>query len=377
MKDKKAPISIFKSYLKPSNLYIGGKSKNEINSGGKKIYKLSSNENLLGSSPKALQAIRDHIDCLSEYPERTDKRLQEALSIFYENKIKAGQFITAMSGSEVLELIIRAFLEEGLEYIVTNPMFKPYQMFSDKMGAKMIDIPLVEPNYSLNVEGILDAINDKTRLLFLTSPNNPTGTYIPKATLNYLIDRLPTHVILVLDEVYFHFVEAADYTTALPYVQAGKKIIGLNSFSKAYGLAGLRIGYAYAIPELAEYVQRLYKPFHINILALEAAIAALTDTNFLEKTMTLVKKERDILYKKLDKLDLKYWKSQANFVLIKPKMDANELVELLQKEGIMIRPVASFGAPDCVRVTIGTSEANTAFIRALEKIITKRNSINC
>ena len=129
IKDK----SIFKSHLKPSNLYIGGKSRKEIDSGGKKIYKLSSNENLLGSSPKALAAIKAQINNLSEYPDRTDKRLQEALAAFYKNELKVGQFITSNSGSEVLDLIIRAFLGEGLEYITTNPMFKPYQMFSDRI----------------------------------------------------------------------------------------------------------------------------------------------------------------------------------------------------------------------------------------------------
>lgn len=360
---------MFKSYLKPSNLYVGGKSRKEIDSGGKKIYKLSSNENLLGSSPKALDAIRTNVNNLSEYPDRTDKRLQEALAVFYKNELKVGQFITSNSGSEVLDLIIRAFLREDLEYITTNPMFKPYQMFSDKMAAKQVDVRLIDPDYTLNMEGVLGAINKNTRLIFLTSPNNPTGTYIPKATLDVFISRLPEHVVLVLDEVYFHFAEAADYTTALPYVLAGKNVIGLNSFSKTYGLAGLRLGYAYTTPKLAEYVQRLYKPFQVNTLALEAGIAALSDTDFLHKTVTLVQKERLFVYKHLDRLGIQYWKSQANFILMKPKIDAKQLVELLQKEGIMVRPVAGFGAPGCVRVTVGTREANAAFIGALEKVL--------
>lgn len=369
MKDTKSTNPIFKSYLKPSNLYVGGKSRNEINSGEKKVYKLSSNENLIGTSPKALQAIRDHIDNLNEYPERTDKKLQIALSNYYNQALKIGQFITSNSGSEVLDLIIRAFLGEGLEYITTNPMFKPYQMFSDKVDAKQVDIPLLAPDYSLNVEGVLSAINENTRLIFLTSPNNPTGTYLPKAILDDFVNQLPEHVVLILDEVYHHFVEAGDYTTALPYILAGKKVIGVNSFSKTYGLAGMRVGYAYTTPELAEYIQRLYKPFQINTLALEAAIAALSDTDFLAKTTALVKKERPFLYQHFDRLKIKYWKSQANFVLFKPKMNAKQLVELLQQEGIMVRPVAGFGAPGCIRVTVGTEEANRAFIQALEKIL--------
>ena len=368
MKETK-DISIFKTHLKPSNLYVGGKAKNEIDSGGKKIYKLSSNENLLGSSPKALEAIRAQVNNLSEYPDRTDKRLQVALSAFYKNELQVGQFITSNSGSEVLDLIIRAFLGEGLEYITTNPMFKPYQMFSDRMAAKQVDVRLLAPDYTLNVEGVLSAINENTRLIFLTSPNNPTGTYIPKGTLDTLISQLPEHVVLVLDEVYFHFAEAKDYTTALPYVLAGKNVIGLNSFSKTYGLAGLRLGYAYTTPQLAAYIQRLYKPFQVNTLALEAGIAALGDKEFLQKTISLIQKERLFLYEHLDRLEMQYWKSQSNFILLKPTMDAKQLVELLQQEGIMVRPVAGFGAPGCVRVTVGTREANAAFIDALEKVL--------
>lgn len=360
---------IFKAHLKPSNLYVGGKSRKEIDSGGKKVYKLSSNENLLGSSPKALAAIRANVENLSEYPDRTDKRLQVALSAFYKNQLQVGQFITSNSGSEVLDLIIRAFLGEGLEYITTNPMFKPYKMFSDRMAAKQVDVRLLDPDYTLNVEGVLSAINANTRLIFLTSPNNPTGTYIPKATLDYFISQLPDHVVLILDEVYFHFAEAKDYTTALPYVLAGKNVIGLNSFSKTYGLAGLRLGYGYTTPKLAAYIQRLYKPFQVNTLALEAGIAALSDTDFLHKTVTLVQKERLFLYEHLNRLGMQYWKSQANFILMKPTIDAKELVALLQQEGIMVRPVAGFGAPGCVRVTVGTREANTAFISALEKVL--------
>ena len=283
MKSAKKKIEIFKPYLKPSNLYVGGKSRKDLATNGRKIYKLSSNENPIGASPKALQAIRNHINGLHEYPDNTSRRLHEALEIFYHQEIDANQFITGNSGSEVLEMIIRAFLDVDLEYITSSPMFSPYRMFSDKMGAKEVAIPLLAPNFELDVEGILNAITDKTRLIFLTSPNNPTGTYISKATLDKLIYSLPDHVITVLDEVYYLFTDAEDYTTAQEYVAEGKNVIGLNSFSKSFGLAGLRMGYAYSTPELAEYIQRLYRPFLHNTLSLEACIAALSDHKFLEE----------------------------------------------------------------------------------------------
>ena len=364
--------SIFKPYLKPSNLYVGGKSRNEIDSGGKKIYKLSSNENLLGSSPMALQAIRNQLDKLYEYPDRTDTRLRIALEQFYNQQLSEDHFFTAMSGCETLELVIRAFLGEGLEYIVSNPMFMPYQMFSAKMGATMIDVPLRASDFSLDINGILNAITDKTRLIFLTSPNNPTGTYIPKDTLQNFLNQVPNHVVVVLDEVYYHYADAADYTTALPFVLQSKNIIGLNSFSKTFGLAGLRMGYAYSTPEIAEYIRCLYKPFHVNRLALEACIGALADKVFLQETITLVQNERPKFYEAFERLNIPYWKSQGNFILFQPPMNDKVFVERILKEGIMVRPVASFGAPDCVRVTIGTTEANKAFINGLERVMSEK-----
>jgi histidinol-phosphate aminotransferase len=371
MPDVTEKNSLFKPYLIPSNLYVGGKSKDDVDAGGKKIHKLSSNENPLGASPKALEAIRKHIDSIGEYPDNTDHRLRQALQTFYENELSAEQFITGCSGSEVLEMIIRAFLDSDSEYIVCNPMFKPYQMFSDKMGAKMVDVPLLSPDFDLDVDALLEAITEKTRLIFLTSPNNPTGTYIPKAQLERVVNALPNHVVLVLDEVYYLFADAADYSTALPFVIRGKQVIGLNSFSKSFGMAGMRIGYAYTTPELARYIQCLYKPFMHNRLSMEGALAALEDHDFLKEVIQLIRTERQYLYGELDKLGVHYWKSQGNFILFIPKKNMTELEceAALLKEGVMVRPAGGFGAPGCVRVTIGTREANEAFIAGLRAIM--------
>ena len=208
-------------------------------------------------------------------------------------------------------------------------------------------------------------------MIFITSPNNPTGTYIPKAKIDQLIDSLPSHVILVLDEVYYHFAEADDFTTALPYVQAGKNIIAINSFSKTYGLAAMRIGYAYTTPEIAAYLRGLYRPFLINILGIEAAIGALNDTEFIHQTVELIKKERPKYYQTFDELGIKYWVSQANFVLFKSPMDTKLFEKLILEEaGVMVRDATSFGAPGCIRITIGTEEANDAFLNGIKKIVT-------
>ncbi|MEM6802688.1 MAG: histidinol-phosphate transaminase [Bacteroidota bacterium] len=362
-------ISPFKPWLYGKETYKGGKGRGDA-APGKKVYKLSSNENLLGSSPKALTAIENYLQSVNEYPDQTDVRYQEALEKFYQGRLKAGQFITANSGVETLELITRAFLSEGQEVIISNPCFLPYQMFTEKEGAKVIDVPLLGEEFELDVEAMLEKVNDKTRLIFITNPNNPTGTYIPKYQIDQLIEGVPDHVVVVFDEVYYQFARKEDYTTALPYVEAGKQVIGVNSFSKAYGLAGLRMGYAYTTPELAKYVQTVRRPFMLNTLCLEAAIAALEDDEFIAETVRLIEEEKAFLYPRLDKIGIKYWKSQANFFLTKPAMDAFEFESKMLAQGIMVRPVASFGAPGCVRITIGTREANEALLKALEVVLT-------
>ena len=193
------PSSILKPYLLKTPEYKGGKGVEEIQSKADKIYKLSSNENPIGSSPKAMTAVQQTSNNLHIYPDRTGERLQEALAVFYNHELPSDAFVPTNSGSETIEFIARGFMKEGLECIVSNPSFMPYTMFSGWNGAKVIDIPLLSPNYEIDVEGILNAVNENTRLIFITSPNNPTGTYIPKAKIDYLMDNIPPHVIVVLD----------------------------------------------------------------------------------------------------------------------------------------------------------------------------------
>jgi histidinol-phosphate aminotransferase len=308
---------------------------------------------------------------LGEYSERSDKSIRVALSKFYNNKLTPDQFITDNSAVSLLDLIERAFLDESSEVIICNPSFKPYALFAKKLGAKVIDVPLMGNDYDLNVDEVLKSINNNTRLIFLTSPNNPTGTHIPKVQMDKLVEHLPQHVVLVYDEVYYQFVDVDDNARAFDYLDSGINIIGVNSFSKAYGLAGLRIGYAYSSEKIAKYVSQARTPFMINTLAAEAAKAALLDEEFLSKTVNLIKKEKPFLYENLDKIGIHYWKSQANFITIKPAMDETEFEHKMLLEGVMVRPVSNFGAPGCIRVTIGDREANEAYLAALRKVLKK------
>ncbi len=361
----------FKPYLQGKQSYKGGKSISEVKAlvGDKPIYKLSSNENALGSSPKAVAAVQELISSLSIYPDNTDTRFREALSRFYGGKLTPEQFLTTNSGVANIELIIRGFMEEGTNVIYSNPAFGPYKGFPVKLGANAIDIPLTGNNFDMNVKGILDAVNDKTRLIFITSPNNPTGTHLPKGQIDDLINNLPDHLVLVFDEVYYQYADASDFVRPLPYVLEGKNVIGINSFSKAYGLAGLRVGYSYSTPEISNYLRNLRRPFMINSLSMAGAIAALDDDEFIQQTVSLIHKEKQFLYSELDKLGVKYWKTQANFILVKPEISAEAFEDAMVNEGVMVRPVAGFGAPGCIRVTIGKRVANEAFVKAWKKIL--------
>ncbi len=357
----------FKKYLQGKSGYKGGKAKPDL--GGKKIYKLSSNENAIGSSPLAMEALEKFKSTLFEYPDTQDERLRNALSEFYNGALTSDQFITTNSGVANLEMVIQGFMDEESECIYSDPAFGPYKEFPKKFGARAVNIPLVGDDFLLDVEGILNAVNEKTSIIFITSPNNPTGTHLPKNQIDELIDGIPDHVVLVFDEVYYQYADAEDYVRALPYVLEGKNVIGVNSFSKAYGLAGLRVGYSYSTPAIAKYLRNIRRPFMINKLSLEASIAALKDEEFISKVRALALNEKQFMYTQLDELGVKYWKTQANFIMMEPEMSPSDFEDAMLKEGIMVRPVGPFGAPTCVRVTLGTREANEAFLEAYKSVM--------
>lgn len=357
--------SLFKSHLKPKKVYQGGK--NPPTSYGKKIYKLSSNENPLGQSPMATEALLKAAKNIAVYPDQTDIRLREALVKDFDGQLNVDQFICGNSGSEIIDMLLRAFINEGDEVIYSNPCFLPYAVFSRWYGAKQVDIPLLYPSYDLDIEGILNGITENTKIIFLTSPNNPTGTYIPKSVLDDFFNRIPKNIVVVFDEVYRHFADATDYVSGLPYVIAGHNLVAINSFSKTYGLAGQRIGYCYTSATIANYIRQIHKPFLLPITSIEAAIGALNDTSFVTETVKTVQEGRKYLTNEFDKLGVKYWPSQGNFFIIDPPIPEFEFTDMLMEKGIMVRPVSQFGAPGKVRITIGTQEANEVLIEALKK----------
>lgn len=335
---------------------------------GIEVHKLSSNENPLGFSKKVSLAITNAVNDLSLYPDNTDIRLREALSKDFKEQLDADHFVTANSGSEIIDIISKVFLSEGDEIIVSQPCFLPYTAFTRWMGAKAINVPMT-PDYDYNLEGILKAITAKTKMIFLASPNNPSGNYIPYDVLVAFLSKVPKNVIVVYDEVYRHFAEASDYTSALPFVLEGYNIIGINSFSKTYGLAGLRVGYCYAPLALSNYIRKVCKPFLLSSLALEGAIAALEDTDFVQRTVDLVQEERKFVLKGLDELGIKFWPTEGNFVLIDPPVENIDFTKFMESKGIMVRPVGVFGAPGKVRISFGVRKANEAMLAAMKELL--------
>jgi len=363
-----SPISRhFKSYFQTKVKYKGGSSGTPLP--GKKIYKMSSNENPLGTSTKVLRHIERHIKDLHLYPDTTDLRLREALSEYYNNRLHKSQFITANSGSGIIQLLIKGFVNIGDEVIVSSPYFVPYRTFSEWAGAKAIDVPLITPTYTLDVEGISNAISEKTRIIFITSPNNPTGTYVNKAHLQKALSLIPQDILVIYDEVYQHFIKEEDYATAEEFINDYPNLIGLNSFSKAYGLASMRAGYMYGTEDLVNYVRLIHRPFLLNKLSMEAAITALQDQDFIDNVYRHVQTELSYLHDGLKSLGITYTTSSANFIMFQPPLDSATFVHKMAEQGIILRPLDNYMAPGWVRVSLSSHEGNEAFLKAIRTIL--------
>jgi histidinol-phosphate aminotransferase len=357
-------MTAFKSYILRNDPYRGGAVRE-----GKTAFKMSSNENPLGPSPKALQAIQQHFGEMSEYQFESDLPLTSKLAAVFGNRLQAAQFFPANGGMELLDLICRAFLEPGDSCILSSPAFMAYHHFVSLCGANIVDIPLKRESFSLDVDGMLASVDERTRLIFVTNPNNPTGTMTGRADMDRLIGNLPDRVVVVYDEVYHHYADEADYPRALDYIIGGRPVIGIHSFSKAYGLAGLRLGYLFSTMPIADYIRHLRRPFMVNNLSMVAAIAALDDEKHLSATLTNNCREKHRLYQAFDKLEIKYWRSQTNFILFRPGMDPKAFVDQMLASGIMVRNADVMAAPGCVRVSIGTAAMNQAFIAATEHVL--------
>jgi histidinol-phosphate aminotransferase len=326
--------------------------------------KLASNENPLGPSPKALEAIRARLNELHLYPDGDCFYLKNGLA--EKLGVEADEIIFGNGSNEIIELAARTFLGVGDEAVMARQAFIVYKLIVQAVGGVAKEVPL--RNFTHDLEAIGNAISDKTRMVFLANPNNPTGTIYRKAEWERLLAKLPDEALVIADEAYFEYVDDPDYPNSLRYRDCGKTILTLRTFSKLYGLAGLRIGYGIGPRDIVALMQRVRQPFNVNAAAQWGARAALDDHEHVGRSLALNRQGLDFLYAQFDELGLPYVRSQANFILVRVG-NGNELFQRLLAEGVIVRPVAAYEFPEYVRVTVGTMDENHRFIEALGRVL--------
>lgn len=362
--------NLFKEYVQGIRPYQPGKPIREVERelGLRHVIKMASNENPLGPSGKALRAMRRAIREVHMYPDGSCfylvRRLAQELGVG-ENQILAGN-----GSNEILELLSRGFLSPGDQVISSEMSFLVYPLLAQACGAEFVNVPM--KNFRYDLPGILDAVTGKTKIIFIANPNNPTGTYVTEQELNDFLTRVPPHVVVCIDEAYLDFVDARDFPHALYQVKVQKpNVVLLRTFSKSYGLAGLRVGYAVGQPEMISYLHKVRQPFNVNAIAQTAATAALDDRFFLWRTKRLVARGRRFFYRRLKLMGLEYLPSQANFVLINTGRDAEEVFQALLKHGCIVRSMKSYGLTTWIRVTVSRHSHNAQFIRLLKLYLRK------
>ncbi|MFS0637609.1 histidinol-phosphate transaminase [Mesobacillus foraminis] len=331
------------------------------------VIKLASNENPLGPSRMAIQAVSISLTDINRYPDSHAVELKKTIAS--KLVLSEDQLIVTNGADELITLISETYLDSGDEIIVPSPSFSEYDFGAHLLGATVVPVKLRE-NFEFDIEGILSAVSSRTKLIYVCSPNNPTGTYLPKDRLEELLNSLPKHVLVVFDSAYSHFATEEDYTDGLEYVRAGFPVMVLQTFSKVYGLAGLRIGFGVAPKEVIQSILKVKEPFNVNTLAQTAAIVAIKDEEHVHRSTennTVVRKQ---LYDALSGLDIHYTESMANFVLVKIGPDAKFVYEQLLLKGVIVRYGDTWGMPDYIRISIGTEKENRELIEALYTIVT-------
>lgn len=326
------------------------------------ITKLASNENPLGMSPRAKAALESALAGAHRYPEQYV--LTQALA--NRHTINLDMVVLGNGSNDVLDLIARTFLHEGDEAISSQYAFAIYQIATQSCGATNIVVPAKDFGHDL--KAMLAAITPKTRVIWIADPNNPTGTFVPYTSVKAFLDRLPKHVVVVLDEAYYEYLAPEEQTNSVKWLADYPNLIITRTFSKIYGLAGLRIGYGIMSAEIANLLNRVRQPFNVNVLALAAATAALDDTEFVAKSKQLNDQGRKQLQASLAGLGVECLPAYGNFITFRVQ-NAAKVNELLLNQGVIVRPLGGYGMPDWLRATVGTTEENAHFLQILTTVL--------
>ncbi len=359
--------------LRHYEVYVPGKPLEEAQRelGIEKIIKLASNENPIGASPLALKAIRKWMERVYLYPDSASYYLSSKLSSLF--RIPPEQILVGPGSAVIAKWIAAALVDEGDEAITSDKTFLIYKIAMQQTPGKLIRVPAKDYGYDL--EGILAKITPRTKLIFIANPNNPTGTHLKDGEFREFLRKVPEHVLVVYDEAYREYVDTEDHPKGEELLREIPNLVVLRTFSKIYGLAGMRVGYAlFGEREVREAVWKVVPPFPVTLLAQKAAEAALDDEEFVRKSVEVNKRGKEFLYRELERLGLKFMPTQGNFIFIIPPADAREVVNQLFKRGIIVRHTKAFDAPEGFRVTVGTEEQNREFIRNLEEILGAKSS---
>lgn len=326
--------------------------------------KLASNENPLGSSPAAVAAMKNAMERLNRYPDGRGYYLVQKLAAKFN--LSAECIVLGNGSDEIIGMLTRTLLEPGDEAIMTEPSFLMYEIMVQSCGATPVFVPL--KSFFIDLEAVARRVTPRTRIVFLNNPVNPTGTVISRKDFDAFLAKMPEHVVVVIDEAYIEFAKDPDCLESIDYCTGSKPVAVLRTFSKAYGLAGIRIGYGLMSPVLAGILHRVRQPFNANSLAQAGACAALDDEDFLNRSVNLVHEELEFLYAGLEQLGVNYFPTEANFFLIDVQQDADTVFEAMLRKGVIVRSMASYGYPTYIRVTAGLRSENEAFLKAFAAV---------
>jgi histidinol-phosphate aminotransferase len=330
---------------------------------GVKVVQLGMNENPFGPSPKAVEAARRFLDHIAPYPDDSGFFLRQKLAADY--RVSMDEILISSGSSDILSLAFHAVFSSDAEVITGESSFVVYYQLAEILGMPIVRVPMKE--YAFDLPAMAARVTARTRLIVIANPNNPTGTIVRRRELDAFIKAVPDDVLIVLDEAYFEYVNDPDYPSSLDYIRAGKPVLVLRTFSKAYGLAGLRIGYGIGTRDVIDTLYKVRMAFNTNSVAQVAALAAWDDREHVEKSVRLNRAEQEFLYGRLSELGVKYVPSHTNFVLVDLGRPAREITAGLLKQGVIVRP--AWGCPNAMRVSVGTREQNKAFLEALQKVL--------
>ncbi|WP_408956523.1 histidinol-phosphate transaminase [Natroniella sp. ANB-PHB2] len=347
--------------------YVPGKPIEEVKRelGLEEVIKLASNENPLGPAPQAIKKMKEAAKQVNIYPDGNVHYLRQKLAA--KVGVREEELIFGNGSDELLALLAQTFITEQAEVIIAGTTFSEYRFATNIMGGKIVSVPLKD--YAHDLEAMAAAITPNTKLIFICNPNNPTGTIVTKEEVDNFLKQVPDDVLVIFDEAYYEYVDNPAYPETVNYLANHENIIILRTFSKAYALAGLRIGYGIANQKLIDYIDRVRQPFNVNLMAQKAAIASLEAEEHLAKSVELNQSGKEYLYQEFDKLGLEYLPTSSNFILVDLAQDSAWVFQELMERGIIIRNMESFGYQDKIRVTVGLPEENQVFITQLKEVL--------